>query len=112
MKVLLLSGGIKSTCLAKTWKPDVCLTIDYGQIPAAGEIRAAKNVAKFFGLPHRLLDINAASLGSGQMAGKPKIKQATIPELWPFRNQFLVTLAAMKFVGTKDSQNSDWLRQG
>ncbi len=101
MKILLLSGGIESTCLAKTWKPDVCLTINYGQIPAEGEIRAAKNVAKFFAAPHEVLDINAASLGSGQMAGKPRIKQATIPELWPFRNQFLITLAAMRFVGSK-----------
>jgi len=103
MKTLLLSGGIESTCLAKMWKPDVCLTINYGQIPAAGEIRAATNVAKLFSIRHEVLTIDVASLGSGQMAGKPKIRQAAIPELWPFRNQLLITLAAMKFVGSKAS---------
>lgn len=98
MNILLLSGGIESTCLAYMRKPDVCLTINYGQISAQGEIRAAKNVAEYCSLPHEILTIDALAIGSGQMAGKPVITQAAIPELWPFRNQFLITLAAMKFV--------------
>lgn len=99
MNVLLLSGGIESTCLAHMLRPDICLTIDYGQISARGEIRAAQNIARHYSLAHEVLTIDASALGTGQMAAKPTIKEAAIPELWPFRNQFLITLAAMKFVG-------------
>jgi 7-cyano-7-deazaguanine synthase len=69
-------------------KPDVCLTIDYGQTPAIGEIRAAKNIASFLSLNCELLSIDASKLGSGLF--------------WPFRNQFLITLAAMKFIGASN----------
>lgn len=102
MNVLLFSAGIESTCLAYMLRPDACLTINYGQISAQGEIRAAKNIARHFALSHEVLTIDASILGTGQMAGKPTIEEATIPELWPFRNQFLITLAAMKFVGALD----------
>ena len=71
-------------------------------IPAQGEIRAAKNIAHYLSLTYEVLNIDASALGSGQMAGKPTIKEAGIPELWSFRNQFLVTLAAMKFVGDRN----------
>lgn len=104
MKVLLFSGGIESTCLAYMYKPHKCLTVDYGQRQAVGEIRASRNVATYLGLSHEVLSVDAASLGSGQMAGKEAIKAAAIPELWPFRNQLLITLAAMRFVGTTDVQ--------
>lgn len=100
MNVLLFSAGIESTCLAHMLRPDVCLTINYGQISAHGEIRSAENITRHLSLRHEVLVIDAAALGTGQMAGKPTIKEATIPELWPFRNQLLITLAAMKFVGT------------
>ena len=99
MNVLLFSGGIESTCLAYVHKPDKCLTIDYGQRQAVGEVRASQNIAAHLGLSHEVIRIDAAFLGSGQMAGGETIKDAAVPELWPFRNQLLVTLAAMRFVG-------------
>lgn len=104
MNVLLLSGGIESTCLAYQLRPNVCLTIDYGQQQAPGEIRASRNVATFLALPHHILEVNVRALGSGQMAGKAQIAEACIPEFWPYRNQLLVTLAAMKYVGVPQLQ--------
>lgn len=101
MDVLLFSGGIESTCLAYMRQPDVCLTIDYGQIVAAGEIGAAEKISAHLGLNHQTLSVDLSSLGSGQLAGTRAIKQSKIPELWPFRNQMLVTLAAMKFAGSE-----------
>jgi 7-cyano-7-deazaguanine synthase len=79
------------------WKPDTALTVNYGQISAIGEMNAAINIAQYFKIPHEILQVDVAALGSGQMAGKPTIEQARIPELWPFRNQLLITLTAMKF---------------
>ncbi|PPD01827.1 MAG: 7-cyano-7-deazaguanine synthase [Hyphomicrobium sp.] len=97
MKVLLFSGGIESTCLAFILKPDVCLTVDYGQLQAEGEIRASACITNYLGLQHAVIQVDAGPIGSGQMAGKPTIQSSSIPEFWPFRNQFLVTLAAMKY---------------
>lgn len=102
MNILLFSGGIESTCLAYVHKPDRCLTIDYGQRQAAGEIRASQNIADHLGLSHEVMSVDVAALGSGQMARKETIKAAAIPELWPFRNQLLITLAAMRFIGDED----------
>jgi 7-cyano-7-deazaguanine synthase len=104
MEVLLFSGGIESTCLAFMRKPAISLTIDYGQIVSRGEIAAAKNVANHFGFPHEILTIDLANFGSGQLAGRPAITQAAIPEFWPYRNQMLITLAAMRFAGLYDVQ--------
>jgi len=101
MDVLLFSGGIESTCLAFSLKPDICLTINYGQLAAHGEIAAAQNIASYFGLKHEILEINLSSIGSGQLAGAPTIPQASIPEFWPYRNQMLITFAAMKYAGSE-----------
>jgi 7-cyano-7-deazaguanine synthase len=102
MNVLLFSGGIESTCLAYMHKPHKCLTVDYGQRQAAGEVRASQNIAAHFDLSHEIIRVDVASLGSGQMAGKKTIEGAAVPELWPFRNQLLITLAAMRFAGDAD----------
>jgi 7-cyano-7-deazaguanine synthase len=102
MEVLLFSGGIESTCLAFMRRPDVCLTVDYGQVVARSEIAAARNIADYLGLHHETLTVDLSILGSGQLADRPKIPQATIPEFWPYRNQMLVTLAAMKFAAHDD----------
>jgi 7-cyano-7-deazaguanine synthase len=101
MEVLLFSGGIESTCLAFMRRPKICLTIDYGQIVAASEISAAKNISAHFGLFHQILSVDLSDLGSGQLAGLSAIPQAAIPELWPYRNQMLITLAAMKYAGNE-----------
>jgi 7-cyano-7-deazaguanine synthase len=46
-------------------------------------------------MEHLVLRVDLASLGSGDMAGLPALAAAPVPEWWPFRNQMLVTLAAM-----------------
>lgn len=96
MNVLLFSGGIDSTALAYWKRPDQLLFIDYGQLSAEAEHRAAVQIAKDLNLP---LDVKAAdcrSFGSGDMAGLPSISKRA-SEFWPFRNQLLITLAAMAY---------------
>lgn len=41
MRALLLSGGLDSTAIAAWQRPDVCVTVDYGQRPARGELAAS-----------------------------------------------------------------------
>jgi|ERR1019366_1699608 7-cyano-7-deazaguanine synthase len=94
-EVLLLSGGIDSTALAAWRRPAYCLTIDYGQIPVSSEIAAASSVCKALGLTHEVVKIPLTQLGSGVLAGKPTSGASLNPEFWPFRNQLLVTIAAM-----------------
>lgn len=95
---ILLSGGIDSTALAKWKTPRVALTIDYGQLPAQGEIRAARKIAEELGLAHEVLTIDCRVLGSGDLAGVPATTLAPAPEWWPFRNQLLLTIAAARAV--------------
>ncbi|HXS50839.1 MAG TPA: 7-cyano-7-deazaguanine synthase [Sphingomicrobium sp.] len=96
MKVLLFSGGLDSTALAHWQRPDRLLFLDYGHLPAAGERRAAIQIAGDLQLPLDLAVVNCRSCGSGDMAGEPAIG-AGPSEFWPFRNQLLITLAAMKY---------------
>ncbi|SDX48062.1 7-cyano-7-deazaguanine synthase [Celeribacter indicus] len=99
MRVLLFSGGVESTALAYMLRPDVLFTIDYGQAPAQGELRAATFIARELGLNHETLSVDCSPLGAGDMAGRPIASHSRVSEAWPFRNQLLVTLAAMKFAG-------------
>lgn len=94
-EVLLLSGGIDSIAIAAWLRPAHCLTIDYGQIPAAAEIAAASSACLALGLAHEVLRASVTQLGAGVLAGRPPSTVSPNPEFWPFRNQFLVTLAAM-----------------
>lgn len=102
MEVLLFSGGIESTCLAYMRRPQICLTVDYGQRCAEGEIRAAQNISSFFNLEHHVLKVDLSSLGSGEMSDENAVSIAPIPEFWPFRNQMLVTIGAMRFAASKE----------
>lgn len=95
-KAVLLSGGMDSTCIAYWQRPAYAVTIDYGQRPAAGEVRAAKAVSDALGIEHVVVEAHIASLGSGDLAGTPASESAPASEWWPYRNQFLVTVAAMK----------------
>lgn len=97
VRVLLFSGGIESTALACWLRPERLLMIDYGQIPAAGERRAAHHVASELGLDLDEIEIDASSLGAGDMVGRAAVAGAGASEAWPFRNQFLITLAAMRY---------------
>lgn len=98
MKALLFSGGIDSTALAAWLRPDVLVTIDYGQRVAAAEVRAATEIARRLALRHELIRVDAAALGLGHLAGRPPSNLGAAPEWWPYRNQLLVTLAAMRLV--------------
>ena len=96
---LLLSGGMDSIAIAYWHRPEIAITIDYGQRPAAAEFRAAKAVADMLSIEHHLVHSDLSTLGSGEMAGTASLEIAPVSEWWPFRNQMLVTLAAMKGVG-------------
>lgn len=98
MNILLLSGGLDSSAMAAWRRPDVALTIDYGQKPAGGEIAASKSISKELKIRHEIMSVNLSSLGVGPLAGKNSSRLAHSQEWWPFRNQTLITLAAMKFV--------------
>ena len=96
MRALLFSGGIESTCLAVMKKPDLAVTINYGQVCAPGEIRAAKHIASLIGICHKVIEVSLAHLGSGEMTGVASNDDGnSVPEHWPFRNQMLLTIAAM-----------------
>lgn len=95
MKALLFSGGLDSSALAWRFRPDICLTVDYGQRAAQGEIVAASALAKAMNLPHELLRVDHSSLGSGVMSQQAPVESAQAPEFWPYRNQMLITIAAM-----------------
>ncbi len=95
---LLLSGGIDSSALAFWKRPPVCFTVDYGQLPASAEISAAKSIAAYVGSRHEILRVDCSSLGSGDLSKRPSLGLSHTPEWWPFRNQLLVTLCAMRAV--------------
>jgi 7-cyano-7-deazaguanine synthase len=99
MKVLLLSGGLDSSALAWWYRPDVCATVNYGQRPASGEIAASTAIAAELAIRHELITVDLQKLGSGMLSGEAAIEKARAPEFWPYRNQMLITLAAMKFIG-------------
>lgn len=95
MKALLMSGGLDSAALGYWLRPDVCVTIDYGQVAAKGEIAASTALCAAMNLEHRCITVDLSSLGSGSMADRPVAPGAAATEFWPYRNQMLVTLAAM-----------------
>ena len=97
-EAILLSGGMDSTCIAFWRKPKHAIMIDYGQRPARGEQRAAEAVAAELGLVFHRIEVDLRALGSGDLSDQPPLSIAAGPEWWPFRNQMLVTLAAMKAV--------------
>lgn len=93
---LLLSGGMDSVALAFWRRPNHAITINYGQRAFAGEWRAAKQVASELNIAHHLIEVDCQILGLGQMVGTEHPNEAPSPEWWPYRNQLLITLAAMK----------------
>lgn len=96
MKALLLSGGMDSIAVAFWQRPEIAITIDYGQRAAEAEIAAASQVAREIGMQHEIITIDCRAIGSGDMAGNDALGVAPVPEWWPFRNQLLVTFAAAR----------------
>jgi 7-cyano-7-deazaguanine synthase len=95
---ILLSGGMDSTALAYWKRPDVALTINYGQVCAEAEIQAASQICKELTIEHEIISVDCSSLGSGDLSGLPPDPIAPVPEWWPFRNQLLLTLASMRAI--------------
>ncbi len=100
MKLLLYSGGVESTCLIKLEKPDRALFIDYGQLPAKGELSAATKIANLLEVPLDVIDVDISKIGSGELVGRDTTSYASVSEAWPFRNQFFLTVASMKYAGS------------
>jgi 7-cyano-7-deazaguanine synthase len=86
------------------WKrPDLAITIDYGQRAAEGEIQASAQVAKELGIAHEVVRVDCSPLGSGDMAGMAADQAAPTTEWWPYRNQLLITLVGMRALTHKVS---------
>ena len=102
-RVLLLSGGVDSACIAAWQRPEHCLGIDYGQKAATAEQRSASAIAAHLGLPFTHIQVDASAVGGGLMARRPAMTGAT-PEWWPYRNQLLITLAAAWAVANETSE--------
>lgn len=97
-KAILLSGGIDSIALTYWKKPELAITIDYGQSPALAEIQASKAVCEILGIKHIIIEVDCSKLGSGDLIRQKPIDIAPSVEWWPYRNQLLVTLACMKAI--------------
>jgi 7-cyano-7-deazaguanine synthase len=91
---VLLSGGQDSAAVAYWQRPDLAVFVDYGQIPAAAEARAATAIAAELGVELTALKVDCIGIGSGQLANEGELPIAPTPEWWPFRNQLLITLAS------------------
>ncbi len=92
---LLLSGGLDSICLAWWKRPESAITIDYGQLAASAEIAAAAQICAELDVTHHVVRVDCRALGSGDMAGRSPDVLAPASDWWPYRNQLLITLAAM-----------------
>jgi 7-cyano-7-deazaguanine synthase len=95
---ILLSGGLDSIALAHWKRPEIAFTVRYGQMAEEAEVRAASAVCNVLGIQHALLEADIGGLGTGDLVGVPSLNVAPVSEWWPFRNQFLATVAGMKAV--------------
>lgn len=101
---VLLSGGIDSTALAYMERPRYAITLNYGQRAFSGELRASTIIAEALGIEHIVIEADLSGLGSGDMSDKPELSIAPVSEWWPFRNQLLLTVAAMAAVSREVSR--------
>jgi 7-cyano-7-deazaguanine synthase len=92
--LLLLSGGLDSTALAALRRPRLCLVVDYGQLSARAEIRAASAVAAALQLTIQTVAVDLRAIGAGLLHGDEPAPESPSPEWWPFRNQLLATVGA------------------
>lgn len=97
-EALLLSGGMDSLAIAWWKRPDLAITLDYGQRAAEAEKHASAQICKELGIRHEIVSVDCGSLGSGDMAGTPPDAAAQTSDWWPYRNQLLITLASMQAI--------------
>ncbi|WP_113663996.1 7-cyano-7-deazaguanine synthase [Pedobacter nanyangensis] len=95
---ILLSGGIDSIALAYWKRPKFAFTLDYGQTPSLAELRASSEICKALGIEHQIINVDCSSVGSGDLLNTDAIDVSPSTEWWPYRNQLLVTLAAMRAI--------------
>jgi 7-cyano-7-deazaguanine synthase len=95
---ILLSGGMDSSALCAWIRPQAAIFIDYGQVCAEAEAEAAEQIARELSVKFHTLALDCEKLGSGDLAGTPPAAMAPASDWWPFRNQLLVTAAAMRSV--------------
>ncbi|MCI2283666.1 7-cyano-7-deazaguanine synthase [Colwellia sp. MSW7] len=98
MRGILLSGGMDSTALAYSENPDVAIFIDYGQVPAKAERRSAKKISGDLGIDFYEITIDCSDLGCGDLVGNDSSEIGRFSDWWPYRNQLLITMAAMKAI--------------
>src|SRR5262249_594846 len=101
---LLLSGGMDSAAMAWWKHPDLAITIDYGQLAAEAELRASAAICHELGIRHSTVRVDCRALGSGDMAGQPADAHAPASDWWPYRNQMLITFAAMRCIALGATQ--------
>jgi 7-cyano-7-deazaguanine synthase len=87
-----------SLSLAWWYRPDFAITVDYGQLAADAELAASATICERLKIPHHIVRINCKSIGSGDMAGTEANLHAPATDWWPYRNQLIITLAAMKAI--------------
>ncbi|GFD91395.1 7-cyano-7-deazaguanine synthase [Alteromonas sp. KUL154] len=97
-KAVLLSGGIDSICLTYGIMPEIAYTIDYGQTVSERELYVSKYICEKLDIEHKIIKIDCRSLGSGTLANSENLKLSPSDEWWPFRNQLLITFAAMQAI--------------
>ncbi|MCL6220704.1 7-cyano-7-deazaguanine synthase [Zunongwangia pacifica] len=97
-KAVLLSGGVDSICLTYGIKPEIAYTVDYGQTVAEREIYVSNYICKKLKIEHKVIRVDCKHLGSGSLANSISENISPSNEWWPFRNQLLITLAAMQSV--------------
>ena len=95
---ILLSGGMDSLSLAWWKRPNVAFTIDYGQRAAKTEIAVSKKICEELKIGHHVINVDLSALGSGDLLGIQQNVNAPSTDWWPYRNQMLITLAAMKAI--------------
>lgn len=93
---ILLSGGIDSIALAHWKRPELAITVNYGQLPALAELDASRAAAQALRLEHEIVSIDCRAIGSGDLAGSPPHRAAPASDWWPYRNQLLITIAAAR----------------
>lgn len=95
---LLLSGGMDSLAIAWWKRPQLAITIDYGQKAAEAEKLVSATVCEKLGIEHDIITVDCSSLGSGDMAHATPDAIAPTTDWWPYRNQLLITLACMRAI--------------
>lgn len=98
MRGILLSGGMDSTALAYSEQPDLAIFIDYGQIPAKAERNSARRICVDLNIKFHEINVDCSALGAGDLVGTSSSEIGRFSDWWPYRNQLLITMAAMKAI--------------